>query len=224
MVGIKPSAAKIKALKSFATCDIGDALIRLKYPYGGFLDGITMFSPERQAGSTKIFGEAITVKMVDASDKASPSLSKHFCDYNEAGKIMFISQPPGMYSACWGGLMTTRARFLGAQGVIVDGRFRDLLEQREMGFPVFARNISILGSVGFTRSSEVNVPVQFKDDLWIHPGDYLMGDADGVVVIPAAQVQSVVELCTERKKIDDLTFEVLQNGELIGDAIKRLRK
>ncbi|KAK9327681.1 ribonuclease E inhibitor RraA/Dimethylmenaquinone methyltransferase [Lipomyces starkeyi] len=192
MVGIKPSAVLIKALRSFATCDTEI--------YGGYLDGITVFSPERQAGSTKIFGEAITVKMVDASDKASPSLSKHFV----TGKIMFISQPPGTYSACWGGLMTTRARFLGAQVVIVDGRFRDRLEQREMGFAVFA--------------------LQFKDDLWIHPGDYLMGDADGVVVIPAAQVQSVVELRTERKKVDDLTFEVLQNVELIGDAIKRLRK
>ncbi|KAK9244534.1 ribonuclease E inhibitor RraA/Dimethylmenaquinone methyltransferase [Lipomyces tetrasporus] len=224
MVGVKPSASLVLALKSFATCDIGDALIKLKYPYGGFLDGITMFSPERQAGSTKIFGEAITVKMVDANDTTSPSLSKHFCDYNEAGKIMYISQPGGMYSACWGGLMTTRARYLGSQGVIVDGRFRDVLEQREMGFPVFARSMSILGSNGFTRASQVNVPVQFKDELWIHPGDFLMGDADGVVVVPVAQLEAVVQLCTERKQIDDLTFEALRNGEPIGDAIKRLRK
>ncbi|KAK9236140.1 ribonuclease E inhibitor RraA/Dimethylmenaquinone methyltransferase [Lipomyces kononenkoae] len=220
----KPSGALIQALKAFTTCDIGDALIKLKYPYGGFLDGISMFSPERQAGSTKIFGEAITVKMVDASDKTSPSLPKHFCDYNEPGKIMFISQPPGMYSACWGGLMTTRAKYLGAEGVIVDGRFRDILEQREMGFPVFARGISILGSNGFTRSSEINVPVRFKDNLWINPGDYLMGDADGVVVVPASHVESVVELCRDRKAIDDLTFESLRNGEPIGNAISRLRK
>ncbi|KAK7204044.1 ribonuclease E inhibitor RraA/Dimethylmenaquinone methyltransferase [Myxozyma melibiosi] len=223
-MSIKTSAALISALKSFATCDIGDALVKLKVPFGGFLDGITMFSPERQAGPTKIFGEAITVKMVDASDKTSPSLPKHFCDYNESGKIMFISQPKGMYSACWGGLMTTRAKHLGAPGVIVDGRFRDILEQREMGFPVFARDISILGSNGFTRASEVNVPVQVKDELWIEPGDFLMGDADGVVVIPAGKVEQVVELCTERKRIDDLTFEALHNGEPIGEAIKRLRK
>ncbi|KAK9465668.1 ribonuclease E inhibitor RraA/Dimethylmenaquinone methyltransferase [Lipomyces arxii] len=220
----KPSTSLISALKSFATCDIGDALIKLKYPYGGYLDGISMFSPEYMGGPSKIFGEAITIKMVDANDKQSQSLSKHFCDYNEAGKIMFISQPCGMYSACWGGLMTTRAKYLGAEGVVVDGRFRDILEQREMGFPVFARAVSILGSNGFTRASEVNVPVQFKDDLWVNPGDYLMGDADGVVVIPASHVEKVVEFCTERKEIDDQTFAALKNGEPIGEAIKRLRK
>ncbi|KAK9462005.1 ribonuclease E inhibitor RraA/Dimethylmenaquinone methyltransferase [Lipomyces oligophaga] len=219
-----PSASVVAALRVFATCDIGDALVKLKLPYGGYLDGLKMYSPEREGGTAKIFGEAITVKMVSADDKSSPSLPKHFCDFNERDKIMFISQPKGMFSACWGGLMTTRARALGAPGVIVDGRFRDILEQREMKFPVFARGTSILGSNGYTRASEVNVPIEFAKDLWINPGDYLMGDADGVVVIPKDKIQQVVDLCTERKRIDDLTFDALHNGEPIGEAIKRLRK
>ncbi|KAK9485421.1 hypothetical protein V1527DRAFT_496737 [Lipomyces starkeyi] len=192
MVGIKPSAALIKALKSFATCD--ETRIRLKYPYGGFLDGITMFYLSGDNGE----GDHCQLFITRLTDKASPSLSKHF--------IMFMSQPPGMYSACWGGLMTTRARLLGAQGVIY------LLEQGEMGLK-FLRVTSRFSGCRVHESSEVNVLVQFKDDLWIHPGDCLNGDADGVVVIPAAQVQSVT-----------ISFEVMQNGELIGDAIKRLRK
>ncbi|KAK9470939.1 ribonuclease E inhibitor RraA/Dimethylmenaquinone methyltransferase [Dipodascopsis tothii] len=219
----KPSAAVIAALKQFASCDIGDALVQLKVPYGGFLDGISMWSPERQAGETKICGEAITVKMVAADDTVAPKTAKHFCDFNEDGKIMYISQPKGMYSACWGGLMTTRARYLGTLGVVVDGRFRDVLEHREMGFPVFAREQSILGSGGFTRASEINVPVQFKDGLWVNPGDYIVGDADGVVVVPAGQMAEVVDLCEKRKAVDDKTFEALRQGEPIGEAIKRLR-
>lgn len=95
-----------------------------------------MFSPYQQAGTTKLFGPAYTVQMVDANDTTSPKPSQHFVDGIKEGEVVFISQPKGFYSACWGGLMSTRAKYLGAQGVIVDGNFRDLNEHREMGFPV----------------------------------------------------------------------------------------
>jgi regulator of RNase E activity RraA len=95
-----------------------------------------MFSPHQQAGETKLFGPAYTVQMVDAADTASPKPSQHFVDGVGKDEVVFISQPQGFYSACWGGLMSTRAKYLGAQGVVVDGNFRDLNEHREMGFPV----------------------------------------------------------------------------------------
>jgi len=74
--------------------------------------------------------------MVDAKDDASPTTPKHFADANEAGKIMYIQQPKDMYSACFGGLMATRASKLGAAGIVIDGRFRDVLEIQELGLPV----------------------------------------------------------------------------------------
>ncbi|KAK9479729.1 ribonuclease E inhibitor RraA/Dimethylmenaquinone methyltransferase [Lipomyces japonicus] len=224
MAGKLVSEASLKALSEFASCDVGDALVKLQYPFGGFLDGISMFSPERQAGEAKIFGELITVKMVDASDTSSPSLSKHYSDYSEPGKVIFVSQPKNHYSACWGGLLSTRAKYLGAVGTVIDGRLRDINEHRSLEYPVFARGTSILGSAGFTRGSEINVPVQYNGDLWVHPGDYIIGDADGVVVIPVNLVSKVIELCEARKKIDDLTFEALRNGESLSQAIKRFRK
>ena len=95
-----------------------------------------MWSPNRQAGSTRIFGPAVTVKMIESRDQTAVKPGKHFADCNENGKIMFVQQPKGLYSACWGGLMSTRAKRLGAQGVVIDGRMRDVGEHREMGFPV----------------------------------------------------------------------------------------
>lgn len=74
--------------------------------------------------------------MVDAADVTSPKPSQHFVDGVSKDEVVFISQPEGFYSACWGGLMTTRAKYLGAKGVVVDGNVRDLGEHREMGFPV----------------------------------------------------------------------------------------
>lgn len=89
---------------------------------------------------------------------------------------------------------------------------------------MYARGISILGSNTFTRASEINVPVQFKDDLWVHPGDILVGDHDGVVVVPPSLVDQVVALCSERKEIDDKTMAALRDGMPMGDAMKKFRK
>jgi regulator of RNase E activity RraA len=74
--------------------------------------------------------------MVEATNTTSPKPPIHFADANEAGKIMYIQQPKGMYSACFGGLMGLRSHTMGAAGVVVDGRFRDVLEIQELGLPV----------------------------------------------------------------------------------------
>jgi regulator of RNase E activity RraA len=74
--------------------------------------------------------------MVAANNTTAPKTDKHFADGIERDSVVFVSQPKGMYSACWGGLMSTRAKYLGALGVVVDGNFRDVGEQRGLGFPV----------------------------------------------------------------------------------------
>ena len=71
--------------------------------------------------------------MVNAKDTSSPSPNKHFADNNQAGKVMYIQQPKDMYSACFGGLMGTRAMTLGAAGIVIDGRFRDILRNAGNG-------------------------------------------------------------------------------------------
>ncbi|ROT42201.1 RraA-like protein [Sodiomyces alkalinus F11] len=212
-----------KRLARFTSCDIADALVELQYPYGGFLDGIRMWSPTFCAGPRKMVGPAVTVKMVAASDTSAPKPARHFADYNEVGKVMYVQQPKALYSACWGGLMSTRAAFLGAQGVVVDGRVRDLKEHREKDIPVFARDTSILGSNTFSRASEINVPLQFKGDLWIHPADYLVGDVDGVAVVPRSLIERVITMCEERAEVDHKVFKGLHEGMTMEEAVARFR-
>lgn len=89
---------------------------------------------------------------------------------------------------------------------------------------MFAGGTSILGSNTFTRASEIGVPLQFKDDLWVNPDDVLVGDMDGVVVVPPSLIDQVVELCQKRAEIDEKTFEALRNGEEMGTTLARLRK
>ncbi|PWY74511.1 RraA-like protein [Aspergillus sclerotioniger CBS 115572] len=226
-MAVKPNV--LRALQRFTSCDVGDALVKLGVPQGGYLSGLTMYSPGLMSSTAKIFGPAYTVKMVHAADKAPPTPKVHFADAIPQNSVVFVSQPKGLISACWGGLMSTRAQKRGAAGVIIDGKFRDINEHRELGIGLFARGISILGSNTFTRSSELDVPVTYENienggEVVINPGDYILGDADGVVVVPPDSAEECVRLCQERYDIDEETRRCLKRGDEIGSTIKRLRK
>jgi regulator of RNase E activity RraA len=107
---------------------------------GGYLDGLSLWLPHKPGSNPSyspiVIGEVVTVKMVDVKDRVSPKPPKHFIDASEAQKIMYISQPKGFYSACFGGLMATCAKVVGTAGVVIDGRFRDVAEIQIIGFPV----------------------------------------------------------------------------------------
>lgn len=127
---------------------------KLGHKHGGFLEGFHMFSPGPGQDSRRIVGEVFTVKFVPKEDTTSPKyqgnyvctfhvcmkrVSAHFLmqvDTIPADSIIFISQPEPHINAVYGGLMSLRAQMLGAQGVIIDGRVRDIQEHRELGFPV----------------------------------------------------------------------------------------
>lgn len=187
-----------------------------------------MFSPLQQAGNRKIFGPAYTVQMVNTNDKNAPKPPQHFVDGVTKDSVVFISQPKNLYSACWGGLMSTRAKYLGAQGTVIDGLFRDLNEHRDMDYPLFARGTSSLGSNTFTKASLLNAPVQFTSPtqhrpITINPGDLILADLDGVVVLPIEHAEKCLELCEERFKTDEQTMTALKSGEPISPTIDRLR-
>ncbi len=94
---------------------------------------------------------------------------------------------------------------------------------------LFAQGFSIVASNTFTRTSTINVPVSFTSQnqeapMTINPGDLILGDADGVVVIPPPLVEQCLKLCEDRSEVDKKTRECLVNGEAFGPTIARLRK
>lgn len=220
------ASSVVTKLAQYSSCEVADALIKLKLPHGGYLPGLELYSPQHVAGPTSICGPAFTVKMVPQSEAHAPKLTKHFVDVAERDCIMLISAPPSTRSAVWGGLMTARAQSLGVKGVMIDGRCRDLAEHRDTGFPVFARGHSILGQSPFTRPSEVQVPLVIADPtvpldaqgqplfppVTVHPGDILLGDVDGVVCVPRGLVEQVVETATHGRHVDGLCMKDLRAG------------
>ncbi|KAG0300070.1 hypothetical protein BGZ98_009510 [Dissophora globulifera] len=222
------STTSTEKLPFYASSDVADALLTLKVPGAGYIPDIHLWSPQYKAGNTRIFGPAYTVQMVPASDTESPKSDQHFVDAIPEGSVVCISQPSNLVNAVWGGLMTARAQVKGALGVVVDGRIRDLNEQREAGFPVFAKATSTMGAGPFTRATTLNIPITMQPNpnhpaVTIHAGDYIVADADGVVVIPKDLLAQVEAQCKKSTAVDDQCMAALKSGESIAVTFKKYR-
>ncbi|KAG1449562.1 hypothetical protein G6F46_009907 [Rhizopus delemar] len=194
----------LEELKDFSTCEIADALLKLgQRPWGGYVPDIEMWSPAYCEGDTRIVGPAFTVKMVYKEDKTSPTPTDHF-------------------NAVWGGLMTARARAKGVQGVVIDGRVRDLNEHREMKFPVFAKSHSILPQNAFVRPSEIQVPITLSSVV-LNPGDVIVADVDGVICVPKDKVEQVILNCKKYVEIDKKCMKALQEGQSVKETFATYR-
>ncbi|KAK0656872.1 RraA-like protein [Cercophora newfieldiana] len=215
----------VKALQEYTTCDVSDALCKLKYRNGGFLSGLTMWSPRRQEGDTKIVGPAYTVQYVPLDDP-SPKHPTHYIDSIPEGAVVFVSCPPKTPNAVYGGLMTTRAKASGAVGSVIDGRFRDLQEQREQNYPIFARDVGTAPPAELLKVAAVNVSVKLQtdeQDMTVRPGDYIIGDINGVVVLPKELAEAAIFLMAKQVAADSAMAVEIAKGMTFTEASKKFR-
>ncbi|KAK4167250.1 ribonuclease E inhibitor RraA/Dimethylmenaquinone methyltransferase [Cladorrhinum sp. PSN259] len=220
-----PEDPIVKALQEYTSCDVSDALIKLKFPNGGFLSGLTMWSPQRQHGPTKIVGPAYTVQYVPLDDPR-PKYPTHYIDSVPAGAVVFVSSPAKIPNAVYGGLMSTRAKASRAVGSVIDGRFRDVQEQRDLEYPVFARDVGTAPPAELLKVVAVNVPVKLQtdeQDMTINPGDYLIGDLNGVVVLPRDLAETAIPLMKKQVEADGKMAVEIAKGMSFTEASKKFR-
>ena len=114
-------------------------------------------------------------------------------------------------TAVWGGILTQAAKHAGIVGVIIDGGVRDVAELRESGIGVFARGAVPRGPhKGF--GGEINGPIQCGG-VAVNPGDLVVGDDDGVVVVKTGQLPGLLERCRKRLEKEEMFMQELAAGK-----------
>jgi regulator of RNase E activity RraA len=170
---------------------------------------------------SRVVGRAATVVLrpVLTNDaRKYPNLTLELLDQAPAGSVLVFVMQDGIDIAAMGNLMGTTAKVRGLAGAVIDGAVRDVAELRRIGFPVWSRRISPATSVGRMVGAEKQVPVKCGDIL-VNPGDYIVGDTDGVVVVPAAAAERVIELL---KQYDDKESKMIPIIEKEKSMLKAL--
>jgi regulator of RNase E activity RraA len=124
--------------------------------------------------------------------------------------------------APWGELLSTASRARGAAGCVTDGMVRDIRAIRALGFPVFHGGIAPLDSKGRGMVAEINVPIECAG-VAIAPGDLVMGDADGVIVVPRAVEDEALAGAFEKVASEDRTRSELAAGVKLREVFEKYR-
>jgi regulator of RNase E activity RraA len=134
--------------------------------------------------------------------------------------VLIAAAGGSMRSGIWGELLTTAARNQGCVGVIVDGAVRDIAKIRPMQFPVFARGTCIYDSKDRQRVIDMDVPVEI-DGVVFSPGDLVIADEDGIVVVPRSKEASVVRRAWEKVSAENEVRAAMQAGMKATDAFRQ---
>jgi regulator of RNase E activity RraA len=166
----------------------------------------------------RICGPAATVLEAATDEFVPPQHALDLIDEAPRGSVIVISIEGGEPDvAVWGGLMTAGAVANGHAGAVLDGGVRDLVEiRRDYGFAVYARDVSPGTTLGRYKTVASQVPVRVGG-IMVHPGDLIVGDVDGVVVVPKAKASEVLKMAQE------IDARELEQAKLI-IAEKSLRK
>lgn len=167
----------------------------------------------------KVFGRAVTLSAVSvASEPKDPYAVELECiDSLQPGDVLIATTHGDERSALWGELLSTASRAHGALGVILNGLTRDASKILEMGFPVFATGFSPLDSKGRLDAIAFQVPIQIGDCV-IHPGDLVMADMDGVVVIPQNLAEQALTAALEKVRGENRVREELAKGRSVKEV------
>jgi 4-hydroxy-4-methyl-2-oxoglutarate aldolase len=180
----------VEAFKEMSTCNVSDAMDKLGLGPGTF--GIRPLY-----NCSKIVGTAITMRVVpDGPNHPAGHMGADPLDASQPGDVIVIDNMGRVDQNCWGEIMTFAAIQKGVVGVIIDGASRDVDVIQEINFPVYARGIVPHTARGRNVQGDYNCLIQVGG-LQVSPGDIIMADMNGVVVIPTARAEEILKVSKE---------------------------
>jgi len=205
----------IERLDRLYTPVVADVLDRLGYRQQCVRANIRPLFPQ-----ARLAGLALTVHAVPATviAPAAPYQGELAAvDALKPDDVMVVSSCEWSY---WGELLSTAARYRGCRGVVIDGFTRDTRAITEMQFPVFCRGIHPTDSLGRIEVLAHNVPI-VCGDVVVQPGDLILADHDGVVVLPQAVAELALAAAEEKVRGENLVRQKLAAGMSATEAFRR---
>lgn len=182
--------------------DLGSATVYEAQGAKGALDqGMKPIDP-----TSRLAGPALTVDV-----RPGDNLVLHYAVLQaKPGDVLVVDAKGFMEAGPWGDVLTVLAMKKGIAGLVVNGCVRDANTIIELGFPVFCRGLSIKGT-GKHQPGKVNVPL-VMGDVVIKPGDIVVGDRDGLVVVANAEVESTIASSIAREEKEAKMRQAIEEG------------
>jgi len=195
----RPSLQLLDEIKLYPTANIADCMNR----FFCISSEIKLMNKNKEI---KMVGFALTVKT-----RSADNLMVHKAiDMGKQGDIIVVDANGDMNSAIIGEIMTLEAMNRKISGIIIDGCVRDINVVEKLNFPVFAKGITPRGPYK-DGPGEINFPISCGG-VCISPGDILVGDADGIVVIPHHELKFILEKVKEKAKNEYKIIQSLKKG------------
>jgi regulator of RNase E activity RraA len=169
-------------------------------------------------------GEAFTLRYMPAREDLNPITvfndrshpQRQAVEQCPEGAVLLMDSRKDARAASAGGILVSRLMKRGVAGVVTDGGFRDSPDIARLGFPAYHQRPSAPTNLTLHQAIDINVPIGCGD-VAVWPGDVVVGDAEGVIVIPAGMADEVAAEATEMTVFEDFVQEkVLEGRSILG--------
>lgn len=168
---------------------------------------------QRRSAVCAMAGPAFTVR-VHTADILMVGKAVSDCP---PGQVVVIDGHGERNTALWGGIITIAARLKGLAGAVIDGAIRDSAEIAADSLPVFARAV-VPNAGGAQYLGEIGIPVQCGG-LVVNPGDWVVGDEDGVAVVPAGQIENALSAAEKLREVERQITAAVEQGKDLGELL-----
>lgn len=203
-----------KRVLGLSTTNLSDAMDKIGIK--GAISGIRPVFP-----CPPIAGRAVTIKITAAGMKKSEHhLGVHAIDAASEGDVILIDNHGDVENNCWGEILSMGAKMKGVSGVVIDGAARDIDMCQKFDFPVYARAIVPITARGRIMQESFNTVVRIGD-VQVRPGDIVLADINGIVIIPVEKIDEVLETAEKIMQKEAAMVEELRKGASIIDVDRK---
>lgn len=213
----KAAKSTIEKLKKVSTATIATCLFK-KGLKNQFIQNVKPL----KLGKPIMVGEAYTLRYIPAREDLNPitvfkdpkHLQRVAVEECPEGAVLVMDSRKDARAASAGSILATRLMVRGVAGIVTDGGFRDSAEIAELEMPSYHNRPSAPTNLTLHHAIAINDPIGCGD-VAVFPGDVLVGDDDGIMVIPANIADEVADECLQMTLFEEFVMEKVQNGKKI---------